>query len=101
MYHSRKKKKPFHVKKHFTRRCLERIGFPIDADKLKELRASNSLQFVYRQSNTRTHWLVPMSLLPKGFERELVAVYDSVRHEFVTVLYLCPEYNDFVMEEDE
>ena len=99
MFHKKKKKKPMQIKMHFLRRCMERIGSPIDSNRLKELMLSNSMEMVCRESNNRTHWLVPKALLPKGYEREIVAVYDGVRHEFVTVLYRYPQSDDFAMED--
>ena len=96
MYHSRKKKKPFQVKRHFVTRCIERIGFPIDYDALKHEMDKGALTLSWKQSNTRTHWDVPTWLLPKGFGRKIVAVYDRTRHEFVTVLYKNPVAEDFL-----
>ena len=88
-----KKKKPYNVKMHFSKRCIERIGFPIDSNRLKSLLVENKLQNVMRESNNKTHWLVPKELLPVEWDKEMVAVYDKVRHEFVTVIFRNPEDN--------
>ena len=75
------------MKRHFAMRCIQRIGFPIDEVELKARLVANELTRTWRESNIKTHFLVPKDMLPNGFPMEIEAVYDSKRHEFVTVLF--------------
>lgn len=59
----------------------------LSQDELKKRMGSHRLSVVRRESNTRTHFLVPKDMLPSGHSREMVAVYDKSRHYFVTVLF--------------
>ena len=83
----RKQKKARDLKRHFAMRCIQRVGFPIDEVALKKRLVANALTLTRRESNVKTHFLVPKDMLPNGFPREIEAVYDSKRHEFVTVLF--------------
>lgn len=83
----KKRKTARDLKRHFSMRCIQRVGFPIDECELKKRMVANALLFTGRESNVKTHFLVPKDMLPVGFSREVEAVYDSKRHEFVTVLF--------------
>ena len=82
-----KKKKCSDLQRHFHLRCMERLGIIIHVDELKKRLQEHELKFIRRESNAKTHWLVPKDMLPRGFTRRVIAVYDSIRHQFVTVLY--------------
>jgi len=82
-----RKKKSADLQRHFNMRCMERLGIVLHSDELKKKMQSGELEFVRRQSNTKSHFLIPKDMLPRDFTRRVVAVYDSVRHQFVTVLY--------------
>lgn len=84
---TKKKKKSADVMRHFNRRCMERIGMLLSQKELKNRMLKHELSVVMRESNERTHFLVPQDLLPKWHTREMVAVYDKKRHCFVTVLF--------------
>ena len=83
----KKKKKAGNLKRHFKMRCIQRIGAPLDEEELKRRMRANMLSWLWRESNTKTHFSVPRDMLPKGFNREIEVVYDSDRHEFVTILF--------------
>lgn len=68
---------------HFQKRCLERIGYILNQRFLKEEMHLGHLKLHSRQSNSRTRFL-----LPRKYGRDLVVVYDKLRHAFVTILYL-------------
>ena len=68
-------------------RCIQRIGAVIDDAELKRRLKENKLPHAWRESNTKMHFTVPKDLLPKDFGREIEVVYDSSKHEFVTVLF--------------
>lgn len=84
---SKKKKKPEDLHRHFVMRCIQRIGSVIDDAELKRRLKENKLSPAWRESNTKMHFTVPKDLLPKDFGREIEVVYDSSKHEFVTVLF--------------
>ncbi len=75
---------------HFRRRCIERLGHPISYDRLFQMMRQQRLQFVRRQSLTRTIWRMPEKELAEiGIERaghDVTIVYDKLRHGFVTVM---------------
>lgn len=80
---SRKKaKKRGDVVAHFQRRCMERLGYVIPQDELKADMEAHRLRVHSKQSNTKTHFLYTTK---DG--REVVVVYDKMRHAFVTVLF--------------
>ena len=83
----KKQKKARDLKRHFAMRCIQRVGFPIDEVELKKRLVANELTRTWRKSNIKTHFLVPKDMLPVGVPTEIEAVYDSKRHEFVTVLF--------------
>ena len=72
---------------HFKTRCFQRLGIFINEEDLKRRMVKNELPVLWSESNSKTHFQVPTDMLPKGFNREIVAVYDKTRHEFVTVLF--------------
>ena len=80
-----KKKKKTHddLVRHFQLRCKERLGYVLTQKFLKEELANRRLPFHSKQSNTRTRYI-----LPRKWGRDLVVVYDKIRHAFVTVLFL-------------
>lgn len=82
-----KKKTRADLQLHFHLRCMERLGIIVHADELKKRMQTGNLKFVRKESNTKSHFLIPKDMLPRDFTRRVVAVYDSVRHQFVTVLY--------------
>ena len=84
---SKKKKKPEDLHRHFVMRCIQRIGVVINDTELKRRLQANELSPTWRESNTRMHFMVPKDLLPKDFGREIEVVYDSSKHEFVTILF--------------
>lgn len=71
---------------HFEFRCLQRLGVVLSQDMLKQLMLEHRLEVVCRESTNKTHFKVPQYLLPNRHKEEVVAVYDKVRHCFVTVL---------------
>ena len=81
----RKKQKKTHddLVAHFQKRCMERWGFILSQRFLKEEMAAHRLRLHSKQSNTRTRFIYPVK---DG--RNMVVVYDKVRHAFVTALYL-------------
>lgn len=83
----KKRKRGADIVHHFNLRCLERIGVVLSQEELKRRLGKHQLELVRKESNTRTHFLVPKDLLPEGHSREMVAVYDKSRHYFVTVLF--------------
>ena len=68
---------------HFTKRCIERIGYVPDTKTIIKKIQNNELEFVERQSNRITlfKWLEPMNKL------ECRLVYDKERHKIVTILF--------------
>lgn len=68
---------------HFQKRCMERIGYILHQRFLKEEMRLGHLKVHSKQSNSRTRFL-----LPRKYGRDLVVVYDKLRHAFVTILYL-------------
>ncbi len=90
MHHHSKPKKAKtaeDVVHHFKMRCFQRLGIFIDIETLKSRMLKHDLPVVWSESNSKTHFQIPADMLPKGFNREVVAVYDKARHEFVTVLF--------------
>ena len=59
----------------------------LSQSELKNRMLKHELSVVMRESNARTHFLVPKDMLPDWHKNEMVAVYDKRRHTFVTVLY--------------
>lgn len=78
----RKAKTKGDVVAHFQMRCRERLGYIVTQKELKEALAAHRLRIHSRQSNTKTRYFW------KGRDgREVVVVYDKLRHAFVTVLF--------------
>ena len=86
-FHRKRKKTSADVVNHFNLRCMERIGMVLSQSELKNRMLEHKLTVVRRESNARTHFLVPKDMLPVWHKREMVAVYDKNRHNFVTVLF--------------
>jgi hypothetical protein len=86
-FHRKRKKTGADVINHFNLRCMERIGMVLSQDELKHRMLSHRLRSLGRESNARTHFLVPNDMLPFWHKEEMVAVYDKKRHNFVTVLF--------------
>lgn len=96
-YPRKRRKKPEDLKRHFSMRCIQRIGIGLDSEELKRRMKANLLVLSWRESNTKVHYIVPSNMLPAGFKREVEAVYDSSKHEFVTVLFKDgKEYEEFL-----
>ena len=68
---------------HFQKRCIERLGYILHQRFLKEEMQAGRLKVHSKQSNNRT-----LFRLPRKYGRDLVVVYDRMRHAFVTVLFL-------------
>ena len=68
---------------HFQKRCMERVGYLLHQRFLKEEMQAGHLKVYARQSNNRT-----LFRLPRKYGRDLVVVYDKLRHAFVTILFL-------------
>lgn len=68
---------------HFQKRCMERLGYLLHQRFLKEEMRLGHLKVYYRKSNNRT-----LFRLPRKYGRDLVVVYDKMRHAFVTILFL-------------
>ena len=83
----KKRKKGADLIHHFNFRCMERIGIILSQEDLKRRMNNHTLECIRKDSNTRTLFLVPKDMLPKGHTREMAVVYDRVRHNFVTVLF--------------
>lgn len=78
---SHKKKTSQDLDIHFRQRCLERLGFiPLQKTLLEKLYA-NELEFVDKQSNSRS-----VFRLPKEYNSNFLLVYDNKRKCFVTIL---------------
>ena len=87
---SKKKKQPEDLRRHFQMRCIQRIGAIINDEELKRRMRANLLSHAWRESNIKMHFTVPM-------DREIEAVYDSSKHEFVTILFKDgKEYEEFM-----
>ena len=82
---------------HFRIRCIERLGFVPDKDELIKLIKDHKLELFDRQSHRVTRWVWPH----KG--KEYVIVYDSHRHNIVTVLFkdLCVKDEGGYEDEEE
>ena len=63
-------------KKHFMKRCIERLGVPYGQRQLINLLKGGKLEFVEKQSNRITLWK----------KDNAVFVYDKSRKTFVTAL---------------
>ena len=83
----KKKKTKDDIARHFRVRCMERLGAFLSSDELRRRMIERQLKVVCKESSTRTHFLVPKEMLPETCTREIVAVYDKKRHDFVTVLF--------------
>ena len=78
---------------HFQKRCLQRIGIILNQRQLKELMNTKKMQLLVNQSRTkkmyhlhREDWNAKEML-----HKDVVVVYDNVRHAFVTT-YLYDEW---------
>ena len=75
---SRKSK---NIKKHFFKRCLERIGHYINTKDLIKKIQNQELEFISRTSNTRTLFKYHCEFNDKDY----VVVYDKNKHDVVTI----------------
>ena len=84
-------KKPSDVVAHFKRRCIERIGFVLDQNVLKNLLSIGKIPLLRKQSLTKTLFVLKKEdYIDKGILKfDVVLVYDKLRHAFVTTY----EYN--------
>ena len=67
---------------HFKTRCCQRLGVVLNQDELKKMMQNGQLKFLFKQSNTKTHWQITVPSTGKS----AVLVYDKLRNVFVTVL---------------
>lgn len=67
---------------HFKTRCCQRLGVVLSQDELKKMMQNGQLKFLFKQSNTKTHWKITLPSTGKS----AVLVYDKLRNVFVTVL---------------
>ena len=81
-FRPKRKKTPKICAEHFKTRCCQRLGMVLDQDELKKMMLEGKLRFLFKQSNTRTHWLLEIPETGKS----AVLVYDKPRGVFVTVL---------------
>lgn len=91
--HRNPKKTKEDVVAHFQKRCMERLGFIIRQRDLKTAMDnlnSGLVVFSKRQSNSKSHFRLSGRFLESyGYKNDsvdVVAVYDRIRHNFVTVL---------------
>lgn len=80
--HSRGKKTSRICAEHFKTRCCQRLGVVLEQDKLKKMMQDGELKFLFKESNTKTHWRIDIPHTNKSAE----LVYDKLRGVFVTVL---------------
>lgn len=76
---SKKSSKVRHQRKHFSRRCKERLGVNLDPKDIARKIQNNKLKFIKRKSNRITVW---------EYEYESVVYlifYDSLRSTPVTI----------------
>ena len=98
MFHIRHKKKEKKTSEdivaHFQKRCMERLGFIIRQRDLKTAMSdieSGLITPVWKQSCTKTHFKLSEKFLSgygygKSETVDVIAVYDRLRHNFVTIL---------------
>ena len=67
---------------HFKTRCCQRMGVILNQDELKKMMQNGQLKFLFKQSNSKTHWRITVPATGKS----AVLVYDKLRNVFVTVL---------------
>ena len=68
-----------HQRKHFSRRCKERLGINIDPKTIAKQIQNNKLKFLKRKSNRVTVW-------EYVYENEVYLVfYDTIRSTPVTI----------------
>lgn len=76
-----KTSKSKNIKRHFQKRCVERLGFPISSKDLVKQIQSNKLDFVRKMSNTRSMFLYQCPIDNTNYN----VVYDKLRHDVVTI----------------
>ena len=71
------------VSLHFSKRCLQRLGYIPDESALIKKIQENKLEFLSRQSCrvSRWNWKDPVS------GTECILVYDKMRTQIITVLF--------------
>ena len=79
---------------HFQKRCMQRIGIILNQRQLKELMCTNKMHLLVNQSRTRKMYHLHREdwNAKEMLHKDVVVVYDNVRHAFVTT-YL---YDDWV-----
>ena len=79
----RKRNKKRTVDDHFTRRCLQRLGYVPDRRELVKQIQNNVLEFVGRQSLRVTHW----KWTDPVYNVNCILPYDKGRKQIITVLF--------------
>ena len=80
--------------KHFEKRCLQRIGKLISQKEIKRKIQNNELEFIEAQSNR-------VSIFKYVFEgKEYKVVYDKLRKQVVTILYMEKEKKMITVEKE-
>lgn len=69
------------IKRHFTSRCMERVGLFLNPQQLVQKIQKNELPFIKKTSNTRTVW----GYYCEFNKKEYRIVYDKLRHDVVTI----------------
>lgn len=81
MYCYRKHSKSKNIKKHFSRRCLERVGLYLNSSDIVRKIQNNELEFASRTSNSRTVFKYNCPITKKEYR----IVYDKNKHDVVTI----------------
>jgi hypothetical protein len=76
-----KRNKSKNIKKHFKKRCLERVGICLNSEDIVKKIQNNELEFVSKTSNTRTIF----KYICKTTKKEYKVVYDKNKHDVVTI----------------
>jgi hypothetical protein len=73
--------KSLNIKKHFAKRCMERVGVLLDSKRISKMIQNGELEFVRRTSNTKTvfKYICPTNGQPYK------VVYDKNNHDIVTI----------------
>ena len=71
------------VDDHFTRRCLQRLGYVPDMKELVKQIQNNLLEYVGRQSLRVTHW----KWTDPVHRVNCILPYDKERKQIITVLF--------------
>jgi hypothetical protein len=87
----RRRSKSKNIKKHFSRRCLERTGIYLDAKDIVRRIQKNELEFASRTSNSRTVFKYNCPITKKEYR----IVYDKNKHDVVTIYPYTKNKNRF------